>query len=268
MEITGINEKNISGFGGLLGGDIPQGAGALGAIEDGAPVGAALFSSDNNSCYLDHIFVHPKYRRRGIATALLSEAKKIMSDSGIFDMMCYFGEDEALKALLKKEGFAMVPSSPVYSIKISDIASSERVQKYLSDDSPDVTPIDSLSGGGKRVVQSLLAENEMDTAMAKEGAYDGDISFAYMEDEKPTGLVLASHEDGDILVNAAVSNGKGEKAIISLMATFFKAAGRKAGMGSRMIFVGRNPSIVGFIQSMAGKDKLNREGTYEAHLIF
>lgn len=268
MKLTRITDKNISYFRELLGGDIPHGAGALGAIEEDAPVGVAVFSTDNNSCYLDHIFVHPKYRRKGIATKLLSEAKDIMSEKGIFDMMCFFSDEESLSSLLRKEGFAMVPSAPIYSIKIGDIASSDKVQKYLSEDSEGVESMDSLPGGTKRAVQNMLVENDMDAEMGNPGAYDGDISFAYMEGDKPTGFVLASHDGEDIFINAAASNGKGQKAIISLMSTFFKAAGRTAGMGSRMVFVGRNPSIVGFIQSLVGPEKLERQSAYEAHLIF
>ena len=64
------------------------------------------FADGESSCYLSNIFVHPKFRRKGVATRLVNEMTDIAKSKGFSRIMLgVYTENENALRLYKKLGF-------------------------------------------------------------------------------------------------------------------------------------------------------------------
>jgi len=78
----------------------------LGAYEDDNLVGVVIVSCDLRKGWINRLAVDPRYRRRGVAKALVNEAEKVLRERGI-SIFCALVEDSNVesKELFKKCGY-------------------------------------------------------------------------------------------------------------------------------------------------------------------
>ncbi len=76
------------------------------AVADGKLVGAILTGSDGRRGYIYHTAVHPDYRRRGIAKALVERAMAALEDIGIHKAaLVVFERNQSGNAFWEAVGF-------------------------------------------------------------------------------------------------------------------------------------------------------------------
>ena len=76
------------------------------AIEDNIVVGAVITGNDGRRGYIYHLAVNPKYRNKGIGTALVNNAMKALEDLGINKVaLLTFKRNEVANAFWEKQGF-------------------------------------------------------------------------------------------------------------------------------------------------------------------
>lgn len=87
------------------------------AEENGLIAGVIIAGNDGRRGYIYHTAVRSEYRRRGIASALVSKALRALKDCGINKTaLVVFGRNETGNAFWEKEGFE-VRSDLVYRNK-------------------------------------------------------------------------------------------------------------------------------------------------------
>lgn len=82
----------------------------LGGVHlDMGPIGGAGPIAKEKLTYLERTFVHPEYRRKGLATRLLRKAIQVATDAGCEYIRCSNNWDNpAETSLLRRCGFALV----------------------------------------------------------------------------------------------------------------------------------------------------------------
>ena len=78
------------------------------AIEDNIVVGAVIAGNDGRRGYIYHLAVNPRYRNKGIGTALVNDVMKALENLGINKVaLVAFKRNEAANTFWEKQGFCL-----------------------------------------------------------------------------------------------------------------------------------------------------------------
>ncbi len=247
MEITRIGEKNIDYFSHLTGGAIPPGQSGLGVILDDTAVAAALFSLVNGTATLEHIFVDPDERRRGVGTFLLKEAIEAFSAAGVDTMMAYYNGADEITKFLSKMGFACTESLPQCSVSCDKLINADLFHTILdSKRSENIRYMEKLTTKEQRQLKQILRKNGFDESILDPGRYDPKLSFVIVSDDDITGCMIMKMSGEDLMISLLLSNGE----LSSLRPILREVAGivdEKATAGSSIVFVSGNEKLEGFL---------------------
>jgi len=93
----------------------------LGALEQGRLVGTVVMSCDLRKGWINRLAVHPAFRNRGIARALIDESERILRKRGV-KIFCVLieGSNVASKNLFRKCGYEEHHEISYFSKRDSD----------------------------------------------------------------------------------------------------------------------------------------------------
>lgn len=77
-----------------------------GAFDQDRLIGVAVLSCDMRKGWINRLAVHPEYRRRGVARALITKSERILRKHGV-NLFCALidADNAASKELFKKSGY-------------------------------------------------------------------------------------------------------------------------------------------------------------------
>ena len=256
MQITLIGEKNLDFFLPLMGDEPSPAQIALGVIEDGMPVAAALFSMEENVCTIDFLRVADTARRKGVGSFLLREAMKAYMELGADRFICFYGEDDAVTGFLSRCGFFCTPSSPLITFRIGDVIDSPRWKKLEQKLPADqVRSVLQLKGGEKEMLARQLEEMGFDRSLLAEGSFDPDISFFSTVSGKIAALLLAYWEDDRVYITLLASFQQSFTSIPGLMSVFFRQLQHSAVQDADVVFLEQNEKITETLNMFLAPEK-------------
>lgn len=260
MILTGIGKENAKAFVELLlGSGLKKDCLAVGVIEDDKPVAAAVFSEDEHRVIrLEHLYVVPEYRRRGIAEKLMKESLRAFGP-GAF--MAVFSEDtEGMKPFLAHMGCGMVSGLRIYGAKLSVLRERASATSLFSGKKKySVIPLKELPAIEKKQLRKKLAEAGLGDASLDDGQADGDLSLilADPEDKELRAALMCEKQEDTILLRLLANFCKDPKAMTELLAAFLEAS---EGMDEFTVrFLPAVESVLSFAKKLAG-DALTDEG--------
>lgn len=258
IKITNIGNSNLFAFEKYLPGKLSPEQGALGVILDGSAAGAAVFSAEDGISILHHLFIGTEYRRKGCAAALLSAAREAYVPFGIRDMICYFHEEKGMKELLEKTGFVCVPGPEFYCFRVTPITYPEN-KLHRKNEKERIVSFDQVTRAQKKAAARLLPENGVDPVLLSEGHYDPTVSFAVLNDEKISGMILA-HQEGIHFYVSLLLTSDDSFAFVPLLMKFFDRLLERSSKESRVFFVANTDSVIRFLKNALPEEaKLKKE---------
>ena len=244
MELTSVGESNLEYFLPFLGDDVKPEWGIIGAVEDDSAIGAIAFEVSDDIAIMKSIFVDENYRRRGVASELLDEAKRAFFDEGIFNFVVYYDENEGLTAFLEDEGFVCAQSDPVYSYPIDRAMASKKVMRLQEMGiSKNVISYGELQIDIKQKAYGFLEQNGINNSMLSSGSYDDKLSFAYVKDGNIKGVLLAREEEPDIYLNLLLTDETDSNIASYLLSAFANAIREQMLFGGQLIMAVSNDKL-------------------------
>ena len=247
MQITVIGNKNIEWFLPILGQKPSGQQTALGVVEDGRPVAAAVFSREGSACYIEHIYVEEESRRQGVGSFLLSEAMDAFNHVGVTEFLAYYPKDDVLTAFLRKLRFFCSGSDPVIEARCQDLINSKSFEKmkkkYEKMKTDGIVPVRYISSMIKNEILTKLASMNFDARLFSEDEYDPDISFYFMDAGHPQAVILAKSEEKDIYVTLLASFGDDITFLPGFLVNTLDMILSETFVDSKIIFVSRNEKL-------------------------
>lgn len=258
MKITYIGQTNIDSFRALM----PEEPGAneivLGCVEEGKPAGVIVFALDGVATILSWLYVDEAFRRRGIATELLSQASEVLSEGGTTEILCYFDKEGSLSGFLTKAGAVILPADKMCSVEIGELLSSEKCKKMYERKGKEdaVLPYSELLDYQKNACRDILRKSAyFDTSLLDPGEFDKELSFVYLKDKSPESMLLAyARDDGettDVYVTLVLSVNKDEMAALYVLRSFYGHL-KDGNFNGRLYFVAQNPRIEKMLEELLG----------------
>ncbi len=253
MEITRIGNKNHTYFSHLMGGQNIEGYEALGVIDEGEAIGAAVFKVEGNICFLEHIEVDEGHRRQGAGTLLFNTAKDAMIRHGIEGFLTYYEDTEEVDAFIMSLGFTCTPSDQVYAFKTMGLTETEQFIKLSG----------KAAGGSCRTYDELAEADrkELMKAGVKAGFseelfqnenYTSDLSIAYLgKDGQPAGLLLAKELDDIIDVTMLfVAGGSDPMTALTLISELGKRLDNKDDPEQMIRYIDKKNKVTSLLEKV------------------
>ena len=250
MEITIIGDDNKKSFEHMTG-EVAPGQGALGVIVDGEAAGAGVFSLEDNIAVIDSIYVLEPFRRKKVASFLLGDVCETFRESGAGSILAYYQENEELTLFLENAGFTCIQTDPVNSFLARNLLGTKQAVKFFESKIPEgIVRVSELKKTERNKLEKMLTDAGYDgTGILEE--CDPKISYAYMKDNNPAGVITSRMTGEDFYVTFFYSGlQKNMETFSALMISFVKLLFSEASDNARVYYIGQNPGITEMLDKL------------------
>ena len=260
IRLTGIGDENIEAFSPLMyGKGVNANQIAVGAIVDDTAVGVCIFEITDDILFLDYIYVAEKYRRNGIASAMVNGFLHEVASAQPAAIHVNFPESlQDVLGLIESLHFKIFRDGTAYVADSKDFLSSDSVKKLMSRDVKsrvihitDMTPIQ------MRKLETLLEKENLYSDMAKDPSLSQDLSIIILNEKgDPRSCLLAKEAAGYVVIHCLVNFGRDSYALMDILNVFSKLVEKKYKDGCKIYYVTMNEKTQGFAEKMIGDENL------------
>lgn len=276
MSITKIGKKNARFFDGLLFETAQLKANniiKLGAIEDGVACGAAVFEVGAHNGELISIFVAPEYRRRGIASKLISTFASLAHGTELGSLTASYipVELDGLNELFKHNGFDLFESSPSFSISFSEAQQSESLNKYLANvrASGIIFPYAQLADYHKTTLGRLLSQFGVSLKEISAGNFSSTLSYTVLNDSGQVESCMFCSDFGDrVGIDLLISVSSSAAPTLGMFKCLYAELEKRGQSDLKIHYLAANPKVLPIADKLLGASIRNqRNAMYAVKLL-
>ncbi len=249
MELTKITKKNREAFSPLLYGvDFSDFSFAVGAVEEDQAAGVALFNYLGDALMLDYIYVSEKFRRRGIATSLVTEFLMAASLSTASALHINYPEvAEDLHGFALSMGFRLFRDGQAYEVPVKSFLTSKKFKALIQGDARGrVVSFGEISGAERKLLKKEIDKQRMDENIIDDKSVDKELSFVSWDDRnnKPAACVICeqNHEQITVLYLANFSGSPAR--LVDVLRALREAIEKKNLEDYNLLFVTMNEDMI------------------------
>lgn len=221
----------------------------IGAIEDGNPVGAALWELETNKVRLLSIAVESNHRRMGIGTELLRYSMKVLHQldcHGVYAIT--LPEEEAVANLLKSFGMvAEAEESASFKISLEEV---EKIKYFQSNSNHTVSLKEVLPS----TYSHFLNQNfSMNTEMFRKELFEQECSRFIVRDKKIVAGIWVEKEEQELSVAWLYSVSNKPEEVFYLLQDAVREAKNRYDKDTVIIFTCYSETLLKIIQKLFGE---------------
>ena len=201
MNLTLITKENEEAFGSLMtymGRHTESDAIRIGAIGDnGQAAGALVARVEPGILDIVSLYVVEKFRRRGIATAMMNTLAALCDPEDQSSVTVQFSADDDLYGFFEAYGFELIYDMPLEYVTLRYVHRSRLCRKnVLHSSGKDLTRISDLN----RAQTNALAVYFRKRGILANNNYDAELSTVCISDDEIKSIMLAKCTDSDVSV--------------------------------------------------------------------
>ncbi len=265
MDITRIDKDNIEAYepfltpemnSAILSGEVIS-LGAFDDEADNAPTGIVIGEVEEDAFRIRYLLVDPERRREGIGSYLLDYLSQACLMNEIETFIAEYPDDGSFddaEAFFDDGGFTKEKGEAIkYVMELGDVKKL-RIFKDI-ENHKDPVEIQSFKDIKKGVLTAFTGElyKEGDTQLydlLNDGISDGEISLAYVKEDKILALLVASADEKGIIVNWAYSDPNEYEHLLSVIKAFAARAAQKFSDDTEMSILGMTEAAQGLLEGL------------------
>ncbi len=268
IKLTGIGDKNIKAFYSLMNGrTISEKNLAVGAIADGKAAGVCIFEITDDILFLDYIYVAEKYRRNGIASAMVNGFLNEVAYAEPSALHVSFPESmQDVLGLIESLHFKLFRDGISYEIDSNAFLNSEAMKKLMKRNIKNkVIRISEMTSMQKKRLRIDLEKENLFSDMADDPTLSKDLSIIILNEKgEPRSCLLAkeNEEEEYVVIHCLVNFRSDSYALMDILNAFSKLVIAKYNEGCKIYFVTMNEKTEKFVEKLLGnEEEINNLGS-------
>lgn len=261
MSVTRISKNNIEFFKDFLMESYELHSNnilKLGAIEDGTACGAACFEVNKTVAELVSIFVAPAYRKRGIASEMLSTFSNLCAGTKTQALTVSFVDEEnsGLHEFFKKSGFEIFEGSESYITTLGAVSRSDGFKKYIAEVKTVITPIsfEEMFDFQKKAINRLLLGYGSSVSELESGSFSKSLSFGVFDNSgKAQGFLLCSQVEDMVVIDFLASLMPKATPTVAMIKSLYNALNARFSDELIIKFLAANPKVLPIAERLLGQ---------------
>ena len=260
-ELTGIGSENFDSFSFLMPGhsyldyDI-----CIGAVEDGEAAGVALYNAVENALMLDYIYVAEKFRRRGIASAILNDFLEEIDDAGAVAVHINFPEfARDIYHFVVAQKFKIFRDGKAYVLPVEKLLNSARLKKLFQNPQKNrVVELSELTRFERSVLIRKLDSQEMEEDIINDSSLSKELSLVTIDaaENVPSACILCRKDRLNIAIIYLVNFSKDPFQLVDLMRVLTDRIKKKDYTDNDLVFVTMDDYMRKLPETLLGGDEI------------
>lgn len=229
----------------------------LGVVEDNTAVGALSFSGvGKGDAQIHSMAVASNWRRRGLASGMLEEMRRIMPDLGYYRLSAIVTDEREQLPILQtlvNSDFYLEDGMPAAECPLSALLDSPVMKPFLETESKDVIPLGRVPDAALKKLNAELVNGGHLRLPLEWDRFSPALSFCAMPKEAEVASCICIHSwESGVYVDWAYARPKAARTLMSVLAASLSAASAEYGPEGLCSAVLANEASANLMRKLAG----------------